>query len=255
MPGLNPNEKRLLLILGAAVFLIANGFGGWLIYDSMGRQSVERARIESRIRELENAKADAAEAQEKGDWIEANLKAYVDEPQRETYLNDVVFGEMTSGLNVELKDSAPMSTLTDGRFFIRSRFRTKVLGPWQDVKQFIYRLQKPEDFRFVPRLTMVPRKNEEDDSRQYVEVYVEIEKWWPRPDGFGEEMTEIPADSEQPAAPGVESPATTPAAPADAAPAQTPPSSETTPAGNPATTTDPPPAPDTPPATPETPQP
>src|SRR5678816_2011526 len=87
---------------------------------------------------------------------------------RNTYLDNIVNDELKNGLDVELVGPAPYPTV-EGTYFIKSRYHTKARGPWQDVKEFIYRLQKPTEFRFVPKLNLVPRKSEADDSKQYVE--------------------------------------------------------------------------------------
>ena len=170
MPQLNSNEKRLLSVMGVAVFLIANGFGWFVVSGAMERIDGEKTRLNAKLQELDNAKTQSDVATEKREWITANLKAYPDEPFRETYLGDIVNGNLKTGLDVELKDAAPMSTITQGKFFIRSRYRAKVTGPWQDVKEFIYRLQKPSEFRIVPSLTMVPGKNDGIETEQRVEA-------------------------------------------------------------------------------------
>jgi hypothetical protein len=93
---------------------------------------------------------------------------------------------------------------TDELPFIRSRYETKVKGTWTDVMTFVYRLQKPSEFRFVPRVTMVPRKNEQNDAEQFVECFVTIEKWWAPESATADDL----AANEQPAAPVVEVPVT-----------------------------------------------
>ena len=143
-----------------------------------------------------------------------------------------------------------MQTVTTGEFFIKSRFRTNAKGPWPDVKEFLWRLQKPEEFRFIPRLSMIPRKSEEDDSVQLVEVSLEIEKWWPKVD-----ESEIP-----PAEPAIEQPAGDAVQPAVTETSTPPPPPATTttelpPAAVPPSSTDASPAVVTPPAPPSTPEP
>src|SRR5688572_16964628 len=102
MPQISRNEKRLLLILGAAVFLVANGMGYVFISRAMGAIEREELRLNARLKSLEEAKSKAAEAEEKGAWIEAHLLAYPNEEFRETYLNDLVTGDLTNGLDVEV---------------------------------------------------------------------------------------------------------------------------------------------------------
>jgi|GEM_PF-3497861 len=238
MPQINRNEKKLLLILGAAVFLVANGLGYVLISRAMGAIDREEARLNARLASLNEAKSKAAEAEEKGAWIETHLLAYPNEGFRETYLNNLVTGDFTTGLDVEVFKNNPLTTIT-GEYFIKSRYRTNVKGPWPDVKEYLWRIQKPEEFRFIPKLSMIPRKSEADDSEQLVEISLEIEKWWPKPSDFsGEETPAAEETVEQPATPAVETPAgeIPPAAPApDATP-------NPSPDGTPAPSATPPPA-------------
>ncbi len=249
MPQLNSNEKRLLLIFGTVAFVAANVFGYLLVSAFMKGLAAEEVKLKDRLKGLEEAKALSGEADEKREWMDANLKAPASDEDRETHLDGVITGTLTAGLDVELSKSSTMPTIT-GEYFVKSRFRTTVKGPWPDVKEYLWRLQKPEEFRFVPRLTMVPRKNELDDSKQLVEVALEIEKWWPRPDSYIEGES-VPAANEQPPGDAVQPPAAdTAAAPATpaAAPDAPAPAAMDIPA-------EPSPAVVTPPTTPSTPAP
>ncbi len=251
MPQLNSNEKRLLLTFGIIAFVAANVFGYLLVSAFMKGLAAEEVKLTERLKGLEEAKALSGEADEKRLWMDANLKAYASEEDRETHLDDVITGRLTSGLEVELSKSSTMPTIT-GEYFVKSRFRTTVKGTWPDVKEYLWRLQKPEEFRFVPRLTMIPRKNELDDSKQLVEVSLEIEKWWPKPDSYIEgeiEEERIPAAIEQPPGDAVQPPAadtaTMPVVP-PAAPEVTAPAAMETPAEPSPAVVTPPPAPSTP---------
>jgi hypothetical protein len=245
MPQISPSEKRLMLILGSVVFLVVNGFGFVLISKSMDGIDRDKKRLTERLRVLEDSRVNAAEAEEKGAWIEANLRPYENEDVRETYLDNIINGDLSAGLDLTITKNSPMPTIT-GAYFVKSRYRANVAGPWLDVKEFLWRIQKPEEFRLIPKLTMVPRKNEADDSEQLVEVQLELEKWWPKPDDFSDPETVPGENVEQPAVPGVESPAgdtpagdkpaDPPAAPADSNPA--PPADATPPTPEPAPSTD-----------------
>ena len=239
MSKINSNEKRLLLIFGSVAFLAANVLGYLLVSALMKGLAAEEVKLKERlngVNGLEAAKAQAAEADDVRQWIDKHLKAYPSEEYRETYLDGVITGTLTAGLDVELNKSSTMPT-NIGEFFIKSRFRTTAKGPWPDVKEFLWRLQKPEEFRFVPRLSMIPRKSELDDSVQLVEVSLEIEKWWPKSDAFDDSLPVVP-EIEQPAGVAVQPPA------ASIAPTPAPAVTTTTeppPAAAPTTTEPPPP--------------
>ncbi len=225
MPSLNTNERRLVIVMGVALFLAANFFGWMMISEATASIAIQEKKQKADLGKLEEAKTKATEAEKARTWIDGNIRTYESELQRETYLNDEVIPRLISGLDLEQSKNLPMTTLT-GDFFIKSRYRTTVKGPWNDVMEFIYRLQSPKDMRFVPRITLLPKKNELDDSQQLVEASLELEQWWAKPDGIA--MEEEPVEVEQPAAetvnpstPETEKPAV-PAAPAPATPVPVP---------------------------------
>jgi hypothetical protein len=236
MPKVNPNEKKLLIVMGVALFILANFFGWVMISDAMDSVTREEKKLNARLKDLNEAKAFASEAAIKRAWIDENVKTYESEVARDTYLNDLLLGPLTSGLDLEITKNRPLTPLPT-EFFYKSRYTANVKGPWNDVMEFIYRLQKPSALRFVPRIQLLPKKNEVDDSQQYVEASLEIEQWWANPDGTttGEEN---PGNVEQPAAEPVNTPAgenPPPSSPDTAKPESTPaPAPASTPATNPA---------------------
>ena len=242
MPSLNSNEKRLLTFFGIAAFLAANVLGYFLISTMMKELESKEAGLKKRLHALEEARDKAPEADAKREYMDTHLERYSSEEAREVYLDGVVNGALTNGLDVELSKSRTPPTETT-EYFVKSRFTTNVKGPWQDVKEFIYRLQKPADFRLVTKLSMMPKKSEGDDSVQLVEVSVDIEKWWPKPDDYAEAPETAVAQNEQPAADAVK-----PTTPDAAAPAPDP-----APAGETAVTPPPAPPAETPPAPPSAP--
>ena len=204
MTQLKPSEKRMLVILLSGLFLLANVLG-WAWYSSLMLRSERRlAGLKAKVNSLEVWRREAPAAEEKRAWIGDNLKEYADETARDTYLDNLVQNDLRSGLDLELISPRPLDPLmpTDELPFIRSRYETK--GTWTDVMTFVYRLQKPSEFRFVPRVTMVPRKNEQNDAEQFVECFVTIEKWWAPESATADDL----AANEQPAAPVVEVPVT-----------------------------------------------
>ena len=238
MPKLNSNERRLLTAFGIVIFIAANVMG-YLLYSDL-RKNMDRQEKELtvKLRELQNAKTQADEATVKEEWLATHFKTYSSDEARETYLDSLVNGDLTAGLDVELSKARVLPTDFTGVYCVRSRFAVNVKGEWGDIFKFLYRLQKPDEFRFVPRISMTPKKAESDDSIQIVEMQVEIEKWWPRPADLPEPEAPALTQNEQNAAGGVNtggpatangSPATSdganPAAPAPApaAPAESPP--------------------------------
>jgi hypothetical protein len=226
MPKLNNNEKRLLMVLGVGVFIIANVLGYFLYRDVMKNLELQEGKLRERVADLEKARDNVDRADQVQQWMLEHLKEPASEEDRENHLDNVVSKLQGEIGDLELSKNTTMSTVI-GQHFIRSRYKTNVKGPWPQVKEFIYRLQSPEDFRLVKNLSMVPKKDELDDSIQLVEASLEIEKFWPATAGSIEGSAETMTNNEQPAAETVQPPAdgsvtATPAAvtsPSDTTPA------------------------------------
>jgi Type II secretion system (T2SS), protein M subtype b len=219
---LNQNEKKMLTIVGIGTFVFANVLGFTTLFAEQSKVGRDQARLKSRISVLKGWSNQSEEALKVEEFL-AGMKTYTDEGQRETYLADLVKGELVEDTGVDVTKFQRLDS-KDGEHFDKSRYQATVEGGWTGVMEFIYRLQSPTSFRFVPRIQMVPQKNENNDKEQLVKVTVELEQWWAKPDGAVYIPEKTPAELEQPAAPGVETntPATeTPAAenkPADAVP-------------------------------------
>jgi len=246
MPKLNDNEKRLLMILGIGVFIVANVLGYFLFSDVMANTKRQEVELRERQANLEKARDNADTAEQLQQYLLEHLKEPPSEEHRENYLDGVISRLSSEFTDLELSKNATMSTVS-GRYFIRSRYKTNVKGPWPQVKEFIYRLQSPEAFCLVTSLSMVPKKSEEDDSIQLVEATLQIEKFWPLTGEAVAADVEGLSNNEQPAAetvqPDDDSVAGTPApAPGDA-PAPAPADSSA------------PPAPAPPPSDPASPEP
>ena len=224
---LNKTERKLLTIVGIGTFVIANVVGFTTLFAAQSKVDREQAKLKSRITMLKGWSNQSEEALKVEEFIGGNIRQYTDEGQRDTHLGDLVQGQLTDGTGVEVT-KFQLLPAKSGEHFDKSRYQVTVEGEWTGVMEFIYRLQSPKDFRFVPRVQMVPRKNENNDAEQLVQVTVELEQWWARPDGSVFTGEETPAEVEQPAASGVEStttpPSDTPAPenkPADAVPPPT----------------------------------
>lgn len=249
MPKLNDNEKRLGAILGIGLFLLANGLGYIFVKQQMEDLARQETLLKTRKSELSNAAAMAAEADLKREWMEEHLLPAPDEANRDTYLDQFVNGKLTQGLDVELSKMSALPTVTTDNF-VKGRFKVTARGSWPEVKEMLHRLQKPEDMHFVPTLSMIPKKSEEDDSVQLAEVTLEIEKWWAKTDEtVVEETAPAFANNEQPAgsvvqpdAPSEVAPPAPAPAPAEPAPADAPP--DATPNQNQPAAAVPPPAAD-----------
>ena len=179
MTPLKPSEKRLLTSFGVATFLLLNLLGfSWLKKKNL---VIERQRItlETRARELQMWKARAPEAEQKRAYLDQHLLAYADETTRETYLDQFI-NEEASSLDLTVRKNQPITVKLEEHFH-KSRYTAEVSGSWDNVFEFIFRLQSPKEFRFVPTIRLKPQKKEgattNDEAADAVCTF-EIEKWW-----------------------------------------------------------------------------
>jgi len=177
MTPLKPSEKRLLTIFGVATFILLNLLGfSWYKKRTVALQS-QRITLESRVRELEFMKTQAPEADLKRAYLDDHLQAYPDEARRETYLDEFVQKE-AGDLDLEVRKNQPMPPKLDPLFH-KSRYQAEVSGDWDNVLEFIFRLQSPKAFRFVPSIRLKSQKKEgTTDEAADVVCTFEIEKWW-----------------------------------------------------------------------------
>ena len=209
MPQLNDRERRMLTFVGIGTFVFANFIGFTWLMGAQGKLDREKGRLLGQVQKLKGWSNQAGEALKVEEFIAGNIRTPADEGQRETHLGDLVQGQLIDGTGVEVTKFQRLQA-KEGEHFDKSRYQATVEGEWTGVMEFIYRLQSPKDFRFVPRINLVPRKNENNDAEQNVQVTVELEQWWAKPEGSVFAGEENPAAVEQPAA-GEVQPSTPPA--------------------------------------------
>lgn len=200
MTQLKPSEKRLLIFFGIAAFILLNLLGfSWLKKRNVLLER-QRITVESRIRELEMWKGKAAEAEQKRAYLDQHLQAYADEATRETYLDDFIKRE-ASDLDLEVRKNVTMPALLEEHFH-KSRYTAEVSGAWDDVFEFIYRLQQPKDFRFVRTIRLKSQKKEgsSDEAADAVCTF-ELEKWWSPESAHLEDALTAPATAAAETAP------------------------------------------------------
>ncbi|MDB6132449.1 MAG: hypothetical protein JWM59_692 [Verrucomicrobiales bacterium] len=177
MTPLKQSEKRLLAVFGIAGFLLINLVGFSWYSKKMLVLDQQRSKLETRSRMLASMKARAPEAEQKQAWLAQHLKAYPDPTTRDSYLDNFVI-DLSKNLNLELKKNQALEPKLEDLFH-KSRYHGEVTGQWGDVLEFIYQLQKPGEFRFVPTISLKSQKKEaaSEEAADVVCVF-DIEKWW-----------------------------------------------------------------------------
>lgn len=177
MPPLKQSEKRLLAVFGIAGFLLLNLLGFSWYSKKMLVLDQQRSKLETRSRMLSFMKTRAPEAERKQAWLAQNLKGYADPTARDSYLDNFII-DLAQNLNLELKKNQALEPKLEDLFH-KSRYHGEVTGQWGDVLEFIYQLQKPSEFRFVPALSLKSQKKEaSSEEAADVVCTFDIEKWW-----------------------------------------------------------------------------
>lgn len=190
MTPLKPSEKRLLLIFGIAGFLLLNLLGfSWYSKKKLVLEQ-QRSKLETRGRMLEGMKSKYAEAEEKQAYLAKYLKAYPDPTTRDSYLDNFIL-DLHKRLDLELKQNQILEAKLDDLFH-KSRYHGVVTGSWDNVLEFIYQLQQPTEFRFVPQISLKSQKKEAaSEEAADVVCTFDIEKWW-SPDSVTDPAAEVP---------------------------------------------------------------
>lgn len=202
MTQLKPSEKRLLIAFGIAAFVLFNLLGfSWMKKRSLVLER-QRITLETRSRELDVWKSRAGEAELKRAYLEQHLQVYPDEAFRETYLDSFILRQVED-LDLEVRKNLPLPVKLEPLFH-KSRYTAEVVGEWDNILEFIYRLQSPKEFRFVPRISLKSQKKEGStapagEEAPNVVCTFEIEKWW-SPESAAEVITdELPPETPVPA--------------------------------------------------------
>lgn len=220
MTPLKPNEKKLLIAFGIGGFVLLNLLGWSWYSNKMLLLDREATMLKAREKDLTFWKTQAGEAERLNGWISQHLTAYQNETVRETELDNFV-QKQARDLGLELRKNAPQEAKFE-EHFIKSRYTAEVSGTWPSVSEFIYRLQKPEDFRFAPRVMLSSKRNDKSESGAEVVFSFDLEKWWsPESAAIAAEAAEATGappetekESEQSAAPDVSQSKETAASPA-----------------------------------------
>lgn len=171
MRSLSSRELRLLILLLAAGFLIANYLGYEALAQkrkaAIGQQKSLRLDI-ARLKDLEAAKPSVdVNAQ----WLDARLPAFKNEDQLGTHLYNVVMSKALAA-DVELSKKDPRPTQKDDLVY-RSIMEIEGTAPMENWVQFLHSLQDRESFRYIAHMELTPTKDQEQ-----VRCQARVEQWW-----------------------------------------------------------------------------
>lgn len=182
MAALKTSEKRLLIGLGVAAFLMLN-FWGWSFFQNeLTRLDGDAKKLSNQLSVLKASQRRIAEARTFQETLAAHMKAYDSMDTRDTYLGNFV-EKSADDMHLKLQKNNPLATemprAEDSAGFIKSGYQGEVIGEWKDVMEFVRQLQVPTEFRFVKSLNLSVQKSEAQDGDSELRCQFVLQKWWP----------------------------------------------------------------------------
>ncbi len=171
---MSPREKKLLILFGAAGFIVLNFLG--INYFNSTRLEVERKRGEAEmvLQTAEAARNMSAEVVDEREWLaehEPEPAAYQDV---QTTLQQFVEGAArTAGLTIKSQKLLP--TDTSGTHYHRAKVQLNVTGTEEALyRQWLDQVNDPEALRSATYIRLSP--NSTDDTQ--IDCIVTIEQWF-----------------------------------------------------------------------------
>ena len=174
MRSLSSRERRLLMLLLVAGFIIFNFLGYQTLAQRRSAALVQKRSLGFDIQRLKELQAAKPLADVNTEWVNAHLPAYTDIDQLETHLFNVVISKAAAA-GVELTKKDPRPTEKDATAH-RSIIDIEATADIESLITFLHSLQGKEDFRSISSLELTPTKDEER-----VRCQARIEQYW-RPD-------------------------------------------------------------------------
>lgn len=171
MRSLSSRERRLLMLLLVAGFLILNFLGYQTLAQRRTAATTQQRSLKLDIARLTELQSMKPTVDINSEWINSHLPAYADIDQLETHLFNVVNNKaIAAGVELTKKDPRPTEK---GDLVHKSVLEIETIADMENLVDFLHSLQGREDFRFISFLELTPTKDEER-----VRCQARIEQWW-----------------------------------------------------------------------------
>jgi type II secretory pathway component PulM len=168
---LNKSEKRLLLILGVAIFLIVNYWGVSYLMDAQATADQDLTDLRAK------AAADDRWLREKTSWM--TRKRWVDAQQprvvnKESPQADLLQALVKSAKDSQLKIDEQSFAESDSTTDYRSvAVKLKVSGPLKNAIQWLVQVQQPQEFHAVTDFSLKSQEHPPD-----VSLELNVARWY-----------------------------------------------------------------------------
>ncbi|GAA5484347.1 hypothetical protein [Haloferula sargassicola] len=166
-------EKKLLIGLGLAIFVMGNFVGFKFLQNSKMNVEKQTAEYQQTLNRARFASEQSDAVQGEIEWLDKNLPDPKESELVPSQLESFVTGRATAaGLTVTRPQI--LDNQTDGAYFERARFKINVTGREDALYRWLVELNSPKNFRAVTALRLSP--NREDDT--LIDAAVQVEEWF-----------------------------------------------------------------------------
>ena len=170
---MNDREKRLLLALGAALFVVVTLFGFKSITTKKDAVEAEIRGLETRLETLIMLDRTQESMAEDVEWLSKNQPEPKEGELAPSQLEALVTRlATTAGLSVDKPKILP--NIEGFGFYDRARFQISVSGMEEGLYRWLVQMHSPKDFRAVTAMRLYP--NREDDTK--IDAVVTVEEWF-----------------------------------------------------------------------------
>ena len=183
---MNEREKKLLILLGFAVFCIANIFAFNAYQKSQKKMEAVLQNGKKEMKEKMAALTQANENVDDWDWWEQNQP--IEGTHGSVSAELATYAETSAkryGLVIKRRPNPLREDLSDLFYFSSAKVKAEVNGRDAEVYRWLTDLQDPKKFRSVTRLAIEPQRD--DPTR--MNCSLEITQWFLPPAESGEELS------------------------------------------------------------------
>ncbi|MGB1130299.1 MAG: hypothetical protein ACPG4K_09620 [Haloferula sp.] len=170
---MNAREKRLLMGLGAAIFLMGTLFGFKFLTGKQDAAKAEIRKLESRLDTVRILSEEQESLAEDVDWLAKNQPAPKEGELAPSQLEALVT-RMATAAQLSVDKPKILPNIEGAGFYDRARFQISVSGMEEPLYRWLVQMHSPKDFRAVTALRLYP--NREDDTK--IDAVVTVEEWF-----------------------------------------------------------------------------
>lgn len=169
---MSSREKNLLIIMGAALFIILNLLAFSQFYEPKKNEAIlAKSKAEADFNQKQTVLSLREELEPERRWLESTGEVVTTIPLAQSQLLSLVEKQAASrGLD---QRGQQILTAIPGGYYDRVRVQFKCTGMEDKIQQWIFAIHQPKQRQVVTKLELKPQSN--DLTR--VECTVEVEKW------------------------------------------------------------------------------